>query len=83
MSPPLTLDPSFLASASFYVKTPDPHRMSNKRLSCVGGFTKPQRCGPIENPSLQQWWLSRNTLRVANDMYGMKGLAVIARPWSP
>jgi hypothetical protein len=25
-----------------------------QRLSCVGGFTKPQRCGPIKNPSLQR-----------------------------
>jgi hypothetical protein len=57
--------------------------MSDKRPSCVNSFTKPQRCGPIENPSLQQWWLSRNNLRVANDMCGMKGWAVIARPWSP
>jgi hypothetical protein len=49
LSPPLTHSPSFLATASFYVKTPDPHRMSNNDCHALVASPNPKGAAQLKS----------------------------------
>ena len=50
LSPPLTLDPSFLAPASFCAKTPDPHRMANNDCPALVASPNPKGVAQLKIP---------------------------------
>jgi hypothetical protein len=50
LSPPLTYSPSFLVPASFYVKTPDPHRMSNNDCHALVASPNPKGAAQLKIP---------------------------------